>query len=397
MPRPALEVADVFRQYGPAFRQAHAQSMSSGQLRVMHSIEVCRTAALGGHVDECDHCGHRSISYNSCGNRHCTKCQSLARARWLDDRRSELLPVEYFHVVFTLPDQIAAVALQNKPVVYNILFRAASETLRRIAADPRHLGAEIGFLAVLHTWGQTLHHHPHLHCVVPGGGLSQDGRRWVACPKRFLLPVKVLSRLFRRLFCDYLQEAFESKKLKFYGRLSNLSDPQAFALWLQPLRHIKWNVYSKPPFGGPPQVLEYLARYTHGVAISNNRILAIADGQVTFQWKDYQDGGASKTMTLSADEFIRRFLLHVLPDRFVRIRHFGFLANRNRHKKVNLCRALLNVTAAAYLPTLPGNYKTCYQLLTGQSLNCCPLCHQGRMLRIEILAPVLAPARMDSS
>jgi hypothetical protein len=397
MSRPALEVADVFRQYAGAFRQTHGGSMSCGQLRVMHAVEVCRTAALGGHVDECDHCGQRTISYNSCGNRHCTKCQSLARARWLDDRRSELLPVEYFHVVFTVPDQIAQLALQNKPVVYNILFRAASETLRRIAADPRHLGAEIGFLAVLHTWGQNLHHHPHLHCVVPGGGLSDDDRCWVACPKRFLLPVKVLSRLFRRLFCDYLQEAFQSQKLKFHGRLSDLSDPQAFARWLQPLRQIKWNVYSKPPFGGPPQVLEYLGRYTHGVAISNNRILAIADGQVTFQWKDYKDGGTSKTMTLTADEFIRRFLLHVLPDRFVRIRHFGFLANRHRHKKLDLCRTLLNVTAATYLPTLPVDYKTCYQLLTGQSLDRCPLCHQGRMLRVEILAPVAAHIRIDSS
>src|SRR3990172_4180604 len=345
MPRPALEVADVFRQYGPAFRQAHGSSMSGAQLRVMQAIEVCRTAALGGHIDECDHCGHSTISYNSCCNRHCPKCQSLARAHWLEDRRSELLPVPYFHVVFTLPEQIAPVALQNKTLVYNILFRAASETLRRIAADPQHLGADIGFLAVLHTWGQNLHHHPHLHCVVPGGGLSDDGRRWVYCRKRFFLPVKVLGRLFRRLFCDYLQEAFDAKELKFYGQLANLSDPQAFALWLHSARYKKWAAYSKPPFGGPAQVLDYLSRYTHRVAISNNRIQAIGDGRVTFQYKDYKDGGASKTMTLTADEFMRRFLLHVLPQGFVRIRHFGFLANRHRKQKLDLCRKLLDSTA----------------------------------------------------
>jgi len=400
MPRPALEVADVFRQYGPAFRQAHGSSMSGAQLRVMQAIEVCRTAALGGHVDECDHCGHSTISYNSCCNRHCPKCQSLARAHWLEDRRSELLPVPYFHVVFTLPEQIAPVALQNKTLVYNILFRAASETLRRIAADPQHLGADIGFLAVLHTWGQNLHHHPHLHCVVPGGGLSDDGRRWVYCRKRFFLPVKVLGRLFRRLFCDYLQEAFDAKELKFYGQLANLSDPQAFALWVHSARYKKWVVYSKPPFGGPAQVLDYLGRYTHRVAISNNRILAIGDAQVTFQYKDYKDGGASKTMTLTADEFMRRFLLHVLPQGFVRIRHFGFLANRHRKQKLDLCRKLLDSTAATYLPSLPHDYKTCYQLLTGQSLDLCPHCHQGHMIRVLTVLPgahYATPPPMDSS
>ena len=366
----------------------------------MHAVEVCRTEALGGHVEQCDRCGHQTISYNSCRNRHCPKCQSLARARWLQERSSELLPVEDFHVLFTVPEQVAQLALQNRKVVYNILFRAAAETLSRIAADPKHLGVEIGFLAVLHTWGQNLHHHPHVHCVVPGGGLSPDGRRWVACRKRFLLPVKVLSRLFRRLFCDYLLEAFESKNLKFYGRLAELSDPQAFALWLQTLRHIKWHVYSKPPFGGPPQVLQYLSRYTHRVAISNNRILAISGGQVTFQWKDYKDGGISKTLTLAADEFIRRFLLHVLPDRFVRIRHFGFLANRHRHKKLDLCRRLLDVSAAGYLPALPADYKTCYQLLTGQSLDLCPQCQQGHMICVLTVLPASqhpTPLRMDSS
>lgn len=400
MPRPVLEVADVFRQYGRAFRQEHSTSMSCGQFRVMQAIEVCRTAALGGHVQQCDRCNHRTISYNSCANRHCPKCQSLARAHWLEDRRSELLPVEYFHVVFTIPEQIASVALQNKALVYNILFRAASETLRRIAADPKRLGAEIGFLAVLHTWGQNLHHHPHLHCVLPGGGLSSDGRRWVSCRKRFFLPVKVLGRLFRRLFCDYLQQAFQSKKLKFFGRLAKLSDPQAFALWLHSARHMRWVVYAKPPFGGPAQVLDYLGRYTHRVAISNNRILAISNGHVTFQYKDYKDAGTSKTMTLTANEFIRRFLLHVLPQGFVRIRHFGFLANRHRKQKLDLCRRLLEVTAAGYLPTLPADYKTCYQLLTGQSLDLCPQCRQGHMIRVLTVLPIsrqATPPRMDSS
>lgn len=393
MPRPALEVADVFRQYGPAFRQAHGRSLSGQQLRVMHAVEVCRTEALGGHVDQCDRCGHQIISYNSCRNRHCPKCQSLARARWLQDRRSELLPVEYFHVVFTVPEAVAPVALQNKKVIYNILFRAASETLCRIGADPKHLGGQVGFLAVLHTWGQNLHHHPHLHCLVPGGGLSIGAGRWVACRKRFLLPVKVLSRLFRRLFCQYLEQAFQRPQLNFYGQPAQLADPQAFALWVKSLRHLKWIVYAKPPFAGPAQVLDYLGRYTHRVAISNHRILAIDDGRVTFQWKDYKNGGISKTMTLSADEFIRRFLLHVLPDRFVRIRHFGFLANRHRHKKLHLCRQLLGVAAISYLPSLPHDYKTSLLLLTGQSLEVCPLCRHGRMLQVQTLPPLW----MDSS
>ncbi len=280
MARSGLEVADVFRQHGPAYREANGSSMSSGQRRTMRSIEVCRTAALGGHVDGCDRCGYRKITYNSCRDRHCPKCQALARAKWLEEHRAQLLEVEYFHVVFTVPEQIASIGLQNKKVVYTILFRAASETLRRIAADPEHLGAEIGFLAVLHTWGQNLHHHPHIHCVVPGGGLSPDGHRWVASRKGFFLSVRVLSRLFRGLFLSYLQEAFDAGKLEFHGTLAALSDSDTFKDLMKSCRKTKWVVYSKPPFGGPAQVLEYLGRYTHRVAISNDRLLKFEDGTV---------------------------------------------------------------------------------------------------------------------
>jgi hypothetical protein len=281
MERPKLEIADVFRRYGSAYRQQHAGSLSRGQRRVMSAIELCRTAALGGHLEQCDSCGHERPAYNSCRNRHCPKCQSLARARWLRDRQAELLPVEYFHVVFTVPEEIAALAYQNKEVVYGILFRATAETLRTIAADPKHLGAEIGFLAILHTWGQNLQVHPHLHCLVPGGGISPDGKRWIACRPRFFLPVRVLSARFRRLFLEYLQAAFDTGQLRFFSSLEHLRDPKTFLQYLAPLRKKKWVVYAKPPFGGPEQVLNYLGRYTHRVAISNNRLLNIDHGKVT--------------------------------------------------------------------------------------------------------------------
>jgi len=336
MERPQLEVADVFRRYGAAYRQQHAGSLSRGQRRVMSAIELCRTAALGGHLEECDCCGHQRPAYHSCRNRHCPKCQSLARAQWLEDRQAELLPVEYFHVVFTVPEEIAALAYQNKEVVYGILFRATAETLRTLAADPQHLGAEIGFFAVLHSWGQNLLHHPHLHCVVPGGGLAPDGKRWIACRPGFFLPVNVLSCLFRRLFLDYLQAAFEQGQRHFFSSLERLRDPHAFAHYLAPLRQIDWVVHAKPPFGGPEQVLNYLGRYTHRVAISNNRLLDIEDGKITFRWKDYRHNDRPRVMTLEADEFIRRFLLHVLPDGFQRIRHYGFLAHRYRKAKLAL-------------------------------------------------------------
>jgi hypothetical protein len=386
MERPRPEVADVLRRYGEAFRLTHAPSLSSGQLRVMSAVEICRTAALGGHLEECDVCGHQRPAYNSCRNRHCPKCQSLARERWLEDREAELLPVGYFHIVFTVPQEIAALAYQNKTVVYGILFRAAAETLRTIAADPKHLGAEIGFLAILHTWGQNLLHHPHLHCVAPGGGITPDGAHWIASRSDFFLPVRVLSRLFRRLFLHYLQAAFDAGKLQFFSSLEQLAYRETFARYLAPLRHSEWVVYSKPPFGGPKQVLAYLGRYTHRVAISNNRLLDIEEGTVSFGWKDYRDGSRKKTMRLSPDEFIRRFLLHVLPDRFQRIRHFGFLANRYREAKLAVCRRLLGDLAAR--PEKRADRLDCrdlYEQLTGTSLRDCPMCHAGQMVVIAML------------
>jgi hypothetical protein len=388
MPRGAAEVADVFRRYGDAYRQQHGTSLSTAQRRVMTAIERCRTAALGGHVEQCDACGHQRIFYNSCRNRHCPKCQSLARAQWLEDRRSELLTTPYFHVVFTVPQEIAAIAHFNKGPVYNILFQAAAETLQTIAADPKHLGAELGFFAVLHTWGQTLLHHPHLHCVVAGGGLSADGSRWIACRPNFFLPVRVLARLFRRLFLASLEKAFDAKKLTFYGPLQPLCDRRAFQRHLAPARKANWCVYAKTPFAGPEQVLAYVARYTHRVAISNNRLLDIDEGKVRFHWKDYRNGNRQKTMTLAADEFIRRFLRHVLPEGFQRIRYYGFLANRYREQKLARCRQLLAVPQ----PEPPDDhaardYRDQYQELTGASLTKCPACQRGRMVIIEVLQP----------
>src|SRR6516164_1508487 len=325
------EVADVFRTYGDDFLALWERVLSRAQRKAFDDIRACRTAALGGHVDQCDQCGHCAISYNSCRNRSCPKCQAAARAQWLAEREAELLPVEYFHVVFTLPQQIARLALQNARRIYSILFRAVAETLLTIAADPKRLGAAIGFLAVLHTWGQNLHLHPHLHCVVPGGGVSSDGVRWIGCKKSsFFLPVKVLSSRFRRLFLTYLITAFQQGRLKFHGQLAGLAWSSAFHALCQQVRRTPWVVFAKPPFGGPEQVLKYLARYTHRVAISNRRLLSLEDGRVSFEYKDYAEGNKTKVMTLEATEFIRRFLLHVLPTGFVRIRQFGFLANRTR-------------------------------------------------------------------
>jgi len=399
--RPKLEVADVFRRYGPAYRQRHAGSLSRGQRRVMSAIELCRTAALGGHLEQCDSCGHQRPAYHSCRNRHCPKCQSLARAKWLQDRQAELLPVEYFHVVFTVPEEIAALAYQNKEVVYGILFHAAAESLRTLAADPQHLGAEIGFLAVLHTWGQNLLHHPHLHCVVPGGGLSPDGQRWIACRPGFFLPVRVLSRLFRRLFLRPLQIAFDRGQLQFFSALERLREPQAFAQYLAPLRKTEWVVYAKAPFGGPEQVLNYLGRYTHRVALSNNRLLDIDHGKVVFRWKDYRHHDQQKTMTLEAEEFIRRFLLHVLPDGFQRIRHYGFLGHRYRQAQLARCRQLLGVVGTLIGPAqgqTQADYRQLYQELTGKSLRQCPVCQRGQMVAIAVLpASERAPPGRDLS
>jgi Putative transposase/Transposase zinc-binding domain len=336
-----IEVADVFRRHGQAFRATRSEHLDRDQRRVMGAIEACRTAALGGHVRRCADCGHTAIAYNSCRNRHCPKCQGRAREAWVAARRAELLPVPYFHVVFTLPAPVGAIAFQNKAAVYAILFRAAAETLRLIAADPRHLGAEIGGVAVLHSWGQAMQHHPHVHCIVPGGGLSPDRTRWIACPPGFFLSVKVLGRLFRRLFLERLAAAFADGGLRFFGDLAPLAEPRAFAAHCAALRRIDWVVYAKPPFGGPEQVLAYLGRYTHRVAIANSRLVAMTNDAVSFLWKDYRQEGRRKVMTLGAGEFMRRFLLHVLPTGFHRIRHFGFLANGHRAARLALCRRLL--------------------------------------------------------
>jgi hypothetical protein len=401
MARPKLEVADVFRRYGDRYRQ-HTASLSTAQRRVMTAIETCRTAVLGGHLEQCDACGHQRHAYNSCANRHCPKCQSLARAQWIEHRTAEILDCEYFHVVFTVPADIAAIAFQNKAQVYGILFRATAETLRTIAADPQHLGAEIGFFAVLHSWGQTLGHHPHLHCVVPGGGLSPDGTRWVACRPGFFLPVRVLSRLFRRLFLQDLQAAYDAGTLHLVGSLEALQDRPTWTRALAEARHAEWVVYAKRPFAGPQQVVDYVGRYTHRVAIANDRLLDIERDHVRFTYKDYRadPSQAQKTMTLAAEEFIRRFLLHVLPTGFHRIRYYGFLGARHRRDKLARCRKLLGSPAAVSTPsdrapadsspagaTAATDYRDRAEALTGISLRVCPACHHGQMIVIELLRP----------
>ena len=342
-----LEVADVFRAHGPAWREAQRGHLSLGQLKVMSAITQCRSAALGGHVLACPACAHHEIAYNSCRNRHCPKCQGSAARRWLEARQVDLLPVEYYHVVFTLPAPISDIAYTNKAVIYGLLFQVAAETLQTIAADPRHLGARIGLTLVLHTWGSALTHHPHVHGIVPGGGLSPDGQRWVACKPGFFLPVRVLSRLFRRRFLEALEQAHRSGQLKFFGEHAALADASTFADWLAPLRQCEWVVYAKRPFAGPEAVLAYLARYTHRVAIANSRLMALDEHGVTFKWKDYRAKGRTKykTMTLSTGEFMRRFLLHVLPIGFHRIRHYGLIANAGRRDNLAKVRHLLNVSS----------------------------------------------------
>jgi hypothetical protein len=345
--RPALEVADIFRGHGAAWREANAGHVSLEQLKVMSAIESCRTAALGGHVARCEKCSHLHIAYNSCRNRHCPKCQGAAAREWLAQREAELLPVPYYHVVFTLPAPIADIAYQNKAVIYGILFKAAAETLITIAADPKHLGARIGLTAVLHTWGSALTHHPHVHIIVPGGGISLDGKRWISCRPGFFLPVRVLSRLFRRLVLEKLVAAYDTGRLQFFNAHAALARRQAFVAYLAPLRQTEWVVYSKRPFGGPEPVLRYMARYTHRVAISNSRLVALDDNGVTFKWKDYRVDGPdrAKLMTLAPDEFIRRFLVHVLPAGFHRIRHYGLFASSARAENIARARQLLNAPA----------------------------------------------------
>jgi len=381
------EVADVLRTHGDDFLDRWEHALSRPQRKALDDIRACRTAALGGHLDQCDRCGHCAISYNSCRNRSCPKCQAMARALWLTERQAELLPVEYFHVVFTLPQQIASLALQNARGIYGILFRAVSETLLTIAADPKHLGAAIGFLAVLHTWGQNLYLHPHIHCVVPGGGISHDNSRWIPCRKYrkpFFLPVQVLSAFFRQRFLIHLRRAFQKGKLQFHGELAPLAQLAAFEALCQRAGDVKWVVYAKRPFGGPEQVLKYLARYTHRVAISNQRLRSLEDGRVTFEWKDYAAGSQTKTMTLDAVEFIRRFLLHVLPSGFVHIRHFGFLANRNRKEKLALCRSLQ--AAPQMVTKITADTSGSRDAITAELLSRrCPLCKTGRLVLIQLL------------
>jgi hypothetical protein len=344
MDRPPLEVADLVRAAGKAFIARSRPWITWKHVKVLLAIVRCRTAVLGGHLDECTRCGHRAISYNSCRNRHCPKCQAGARERWLEKRRQELLPTPYVHVVFTLPRPLAPLALQNKKVVYDLLFRSSAQTLLEVARDQKHLGAEIGFFSVLHTWSQRLELHPHVHCVVPAGGLSADRKRWIKPRYAFFLPVKVLSRIFRGKFVAALKRAFQDGQLSFHGDLRLLVQPKTFAAWLRTLFRKDWVVYSKPPFGGPDYVLRYLGRYTHRVAISNHRLLSFADHQVSFRWRDSAHKNEQRRMTLSLDEFLRRFLLHLLPDAFVRIRNFGFLANRRRATFLPLCFQLLGRT-----------------------------------------------------
>ena len=379
MSRRVLEVADIFRGHGPAWRRAHAGHVSLGQLKVMAAIESCRTAALGGHVERCEACAHTRIAYNSCRNRHCPKCQGAAARDWMAAREADLLPVAYFHLVFTLPAPIADIAYQNKAIVYDLLFRASAETVTTIATDPRHLGARVGFTSVLHTWGSAMTHHPHVHMIVPGGGLSLGGERWVSCRPGFFLPVRVLSRLFRRLFLAMLLAAHKAGRLQFFGEHAQLAGPQVFAAWLSPLRRTEWVVYAKRPFGGPLAVLAYLSRYTHRVAIANSRLIAADADGVTFRWKDYRAKGRTrrKIMTLATSEFIRRFLIHVLPTGFHRIRHYGLFASGVRAANVERARHLLAVSGSRSThATLAGTGATT------PSWRVCPCCG-GRMIIIE--------------
>ena len=389
MSRPSLEVADIFRGHGPAWRRANDGHLSLGQLKVMSAIESCRTAALGGHVARCEECAHSQISYNSCRNRHCPKCQGAAAKEWLAARETDLLPVPYFHVVFTLPTPISDIAYQNKAIVYDLLFKASAETLTTIAADPKHLGARVGIASVLHTWGSAMTHHPHVHMIVPGGGISLDGERWVACRPDFFLPVRVLSRLFRRLFLEKLIAAHKAGRLKFFGNHAALANAQAFVAYLAPLRRAEWVVYAKRPFGGPQAVLAYLSRYTHRVAISNSRLIAVGDNGVAFRWKDYRADGRErqKVMTLATGEFIRRFLIHVLPHSFHRIRHYGLLASGTRADNIVRARELLAM-AAAQSETADTNCPEANE--PKPPAHPCPCCG-GRMVIIERFARGSSP------
>lgn len=398
MARPPLEVADIIRALGDSVSDVAGLAISAAQRRVLQALTACRTARLGGHVEHCDRCEHERIAYNSCRNRHCPKCQATRRAQWFEARRRDLLPAEYFHVVFTVPAEVGAIALQNKRTLYGILFRAASETLLEIAADPRHLGASIGLVAVLHTWSQTLLHHPHVHCIVPGGGLSPGRDCWISSRPGFFLPVKVLGSLYRGKFLAYLAEAYRSGDLHLTETLEHLLDPGQFAALLGELRRKPWVVYAKPPAAGPESVLGYLARYTHRVAIANSRLVSLEHHVVRFRYKDHAAAGGPRIMQLDAAEFVRRFLLHVLPRGFVRIRHYGLLANVARRDNVELCRSLMP-TADAEQSRIPSDCQTASAAACNES---CPKCGVGRMLRTQTFRPgspptAIAPEPADSS
>ena len=380
-----IEVADIFRQYGPDYRASH--QLPRNQRRAMFAIEDCRTSALGGHRYQYD-CDHVDISYNSCRNRHCPKCQTLRKEKWIEARCEDLLPIQYFHVVFTIPSGLNPLAIMNPRVLYTLLFHSVSETLLELSEDPKYLGARIGFLSILHTWGQNLMHHPHIHCVVTGGGLSPDQNRWVSCRKDFFIPVRVLSSLFRGKLLDALKDSFEAGDLIFPGDIRHLKDPGVFESFRRQFYHKKWVVYCKPPFNGPESVFQYLGRYTHRIAISNNRILKIDDDTVSFLWRDYADGDKQKTMKLKADDFIRRFLQHVLPDRYVRIRHSGLLANRRRKDNISLCRALLgDCKIVTKEKDKPETWQEQLLRICGIDVTLCPVCRKGKMISVEVLPP----------
>jgi hypothetical protein len=395
MTRPTLEVADILRASGSSFLERHGSHLAWQHRKVMNAIVCCRTAALGGHRDQCLRCGHQAISYNSCRNRHCPKCQGNARAKWLAARSAELLPVPYFHIVFTLPHELSSLVLQNKRLLYDLLFRASAATLLEVARDPKHLGADTGLLSVLHTWGQNLQHHPHVHCVVPAGGLALDGSRWVAASPRFFLPVRALSRVFRGKFTAALKQLSLQGKLQFHGPLQELASPERFRQFLRQLFSKEWVVYAKPPFGGAEHVLNYLARYTHRVAISNHRLVAFKEDRVSFLWKDYACGSKQKIMTVSTDEFLRRFLIHVLPKGLVRIRHFGLFANRRRAASLLRCRELLSVASSPQQPQ-PTSHTRC-SLCSGDMLVVERMTSSQLYFRSTLTSSHLPPCGVDSS
>jgi hypothetical protein len=380
----SIEVADIFCKHGHAYRVS--RKMPLHHIRTMRAIERCRTAELGGHVDECDCCGHIRISYNSCRNRHCPKCQFLKKEKWLEDRKEDLLPIPYFHVVFTIPAKLNPIALRNKRVFYNILFRSVSETLFELSGDPKHLGGQIGFICILHTWGQNLMDHPHIHCIVTGGGLSRNATRWLSFRKRFFIPVKVLSRLFRGKMLFHLKKSWEKGELKFPGAITELQDQSA--VLLNGLSQMEWVVYSKPPFKDAEALIDYLGRYTHRIAIGNHRILKMEDGHVFFSWRDYADGNKKKLMKLEASEFIRRFLLHVLPEKFVKVRYYGLLANRKSDTMLSRCRRLLADPNEPRNGSVPETWQEFLLRVCGLDLLTCPFCKKGRMIKKEVILPV---------